>query len=77
MILTLESPSSLDNLLEPFLTEEERAVLKRGRNAKSNTRAKNASAADYRRATGVEALYGYLFLKGDMERIFELFGMLK
>ena len=63
--------------IEPFLTEEELALLKRGRNAKSNTRAKSASVVDYRRATGVEALYGYLFLKGDMERILELFGMLE
>jgi ribonuclease-3 family protein len=60
-------------ILEPLLSEEERAVLKRGRNAKSATRAKNAGVLEYRRATGVEALFGYLALKGSTERILELF----
>ena len=62
--------------LEPLLTDEERAVLKRGRNAKSTTRAKSASVVDYRRATGVEALFGYLYLRGDSARILELFAAL-
>ena len=56
----------------PHLTEEEEAVYKRGRNAKSHTTAKNASIADYRRATGFEALIGYLYLKDEMDRIIEL-----
>lgn len=56
-----------------FLTEEEMSVIKRGRNAKSFTKAKNASVSDYRHATGVEALFGFLFLKGETERITELF----
>ena len=46
------------------LTEEERAVYKRGRNAKPHTVAKNASVNDYRKATGLEALFGYLYLSG-------------
>ena len=46
--------------IEPFLTEEEMAVYKRGRNSKSGSVAKNASMMDYRKATGVEALVGYL-----------------
>ena len=54
------------------LTEEELAVFKRGRNAKAVTRAKNATMSEYRRATGFEALMGYLYLKGDMERMIEL-----
>ena len=45
------------------LTEEELAVYKRGRNAKSYTMAKNATMKDYRKATGFEALMGYLYLK--------------
>ena len=59
--------------LEDKLTEEELAVMKRGRNAKSYTTAKNQSVTDYRHATGLEALFGYLYLKGDNERIRELF----
>ena len=55
-----------------ILTEEELAVYKRGRNAKSPTSAKNAPVGDYRKATGVEALIGYLYLKGDMDRVMEL-----
>lgn len=58
--------------LEPLLTDDERSILKRGRNAKSHARAKSASVADYRRATGVEALFGYLYIKGDAERIANL-----
>ena len=50
------------------LTEEEAAVYHRGRNAKSHTTAKNASVGDYRKATGFEALLGYLYLKGELER---------
>lgn len=55
--------------VEPMLSEEEEAVYKRGRNAKSATIPKNADVADYRRATGFEALVGYLYLKGDQERM--------
>lgn len=58
--------------LLPELSEEELAVYKRGRNAKSYTSAKNASIADYRKATGLEALFGYLYLQGRMQRIMEL-----
>ncbi|WP_242830109.1 Mini-ribonuclease 3 [Butyrivibrio sp. XPD2002] len=58
--------------LEPRLTEEESEVYKRGRNAKSYTSAKNQSVTDYRKATGLEALCGYLYLKGDMARLLEL-----
>ena len=58
----------IDELLE-LLTEEEKAVFKRGRNAKSATMAKNATMADYRKATGFEALMGYLYLSNQMERM--------
>lgn len=58
--------------LLPLLTEEETAVMKRGRNAKSGSTAKNASIIDYRHATAFEALIGYLYLKGDDERIAEI-----
>lgn len=55
--------------LQDVLTEDELAVFKRGRNAKSNTSAKNASITDYRKATGFEALIGFLYLMDDMERV--------
>ena len=53
---------------EGVLTEKEADIYRRGRNAKSHTTAKNASVADYRRATGFEALIGYLYLTGQPER---------
>ena len=56
-------------LMKGFLTEEELAIYKRGRNAKSYTSAKNASILDYRKATGLEALIGYLYLSGREERV--------
>ena len=55
--------------IEDLLTEEEISVYKRGRNAKSFTTAKNASVSDYRTATGLEALMGYLYLKKETDRI--------
>ena len=58
--------------LQGELSEEEEAVFKRGRNAKSYTVAKNASMTDYRNATGFEALVGYLYLTGQNARILEL-----
>ncbi len=58
--------------LLPVLTEEEEAVYRRGRNAKSYTMAKNATMSDYRKATGFEALMGYLYLKEDLGRMIEL-----
>ncbi len=58
--------------LEEELTEEEASVCRRGRNAKSYTAAKNASIIEYRKATGLEALCGYLYLQGQQERMLEL-----
>lgn len=63
--------ASLERIKEE-LTEEEMQVFKRGRNANSATMAKHASMSDYRRATGFEALMGYLYLTGRTERILEL-----
>jgi ribonuclease-3 family protein len=54
------------------LTEEELAVFKRGRNAKSFTSAKNAGIVEYRTATGLEALVGYLYLTNQTKRMLEL-----
>ena len=64
----------IEALLEKvgFLTDEEVDIYKRGRNAKSYTSAKNASIHDYRKATGFEALVGYLYLSGRQERLIEI-----
>lgn len=63
--------ASMEKIL-PELNEEELAVYKRGRNAKSYTKAKNASVGDYRIATGFEALMGFLYLTGQNERLLTL-----
>ena len=67
-----ETQAAMIEALLPELTEEEVSVYKRGRNAKSYTSAKNASIGDYRKATGLEALMGYLYLQDRTERILEL-----
>lgn len=71
-IVKAETQALLIETIKDDLTEEELAVYKRGRNAKAVTRAKNATMSEYRRATGFEALMGYLYLKGDMERMIKL-----
>ena len=57
------------------LTEEEESIFKRGRNAHSGHVPKNQSDADYRYATGLETLYGYLYLIGDFKRILYIFNI--
>ena len=64
--------AKLYEVLPPRLTEKEMDIMRRGRNAKSATMAKNATAGEYRKATGVEALAGYLYLTGEMQRLYEL-----
>ena len=67
-----EAQSKMIQELLPELTEDEEAVCKRGRNAKSYTTAKNASMSDYRKATGFEALMGFLYLTNQMDRMLYL-----
>lgn len=64
-------------VVEAVLTEEELAALKRGRNISSIKPPKNGTMQDYRRATGLECLFGYLYLKGEIQRINELFLMIE
>lgn len=71
-IVKAQSQSEMIGIIEPLLSQAEEAVYKRGRNAKSYTSAKNASISDYRRATGFEALMGYLYLEGEYERMIQL-----
>lgn len=68
-----ESQAKISYMLEPKLTEEEKTILKRGRNAKSGTVPKNAKLQDYKYATGFESLIGYLYLLKREDRIMEFF----
>ncbi|MBE5906480.1 MAG: ribonuclease III [Lachnospiraceae bacterium] len=71
-VVKAASQSAMMEKLKPHLTEEEEAVYRRGRNAKSPTMAKNATMSDYRRATGFEALMGFLYLTDQVPRLIEL-----
>lgn len=71
-LVQASSQSKMMRILQPLLTEEEHAVYKRGRNTKSVSPAKNQSLTDYRRATGFEALIGYLYLEHRYDRMAEL-----
>lgn len=62
--------------ISEMLTDEEFAVFKRGRNAKVGHSPKSATEGEYHCATGVEALFGYLYLTGQTERIKELFSVI-
>ena len=71
-IVCAETQAKLIEAVYDTLSEEEKNIYRRGRNTKTNSTAKNASLSDYRKATGFEALCGYLFLKNDMERVIEI-----
>ncbi len=62
---------------DDILTEEEEKMFKRGRNAKSQSMAKNADVMTYRLATGFEALWGYLYLNEEHERLDYLWSLFK
>ena len=67
---------AVESILD-LLTEDELSVFKRGRNAKTAHIAKNASTADYHKATGLEAVFGYLYLSGETDRIKELYNIIR
>ncbi|MEI3219712.1 MAG: ribonuclease III domain-containing protein [Lachnoclostridium sp.] len=71
-IVQASSQSRMMREIQEHLTEEEHLVYKRGRNSKTVSPAKNQSLTDYRRATGFEALIGYLYLKKQWKRMLEL-----
>lgn len=71
-LVQASAQSKMMRTLQELLTEEEHVIYKRGRNAKSVSPAKNQTLTDYRRATGFEALMGYLYLKKDMKRLINL-----
>ena len=68
-----EGQAKAFDLVEEHLTEEELGIFKRGRNAKTERKARNASLATYKKATGFESLIGYLYLERNFDRITELF----
>lgn len=68
-----ESQSKIVKNLEEVLSEKEKSIVKKGRNAKSNSPAKNADLIDYKYSTGFEALIGYLYINRQEERLEEIF----
>ena len=75
-LVCAEFQSSVYENVAEILTEKEISVLKRGRNSTGNTVPKHADAVDYRRATAIECLFGYLFLTGQEERISQIFNVI-
>lgn len=71
-LVQASTQSRMMRTMQEYLTEEEHTIYKRGRNAKSVSPAKNQSITDYRRATGFEALLGYLYLKKEWKRMLDL-----
>lgn len=71
-IVKAGSQARMAELLLEFLTPKELEIYRRGKNAKPANTAKNATLTDYHKATGLEALCGYLFMNGEMERLIEL-----
>jgi ribonuclease-3 family protein len=71
-LVQASAQARLYHMIEDKLTDEEKAVYKRGRNAKSFSASKHTDLVEYRTATGLEALFGYLYLTGRTDRILEL-----
>ncbi|MBR5438525.1 MAG: ribonuclease III [Clostridia bacterium] len=75
-IVKASSQAKAVERIKDRLTEQEQGIIRRGRNAHTNHKAKNMSEADYHLATGLEALFGYLYLKGETDRLEEIFEMI-
>ncbi|MBE6572522.1 MAG: ribonuclease III [Ruminococcaceae bacterium] len=73
--VTCEAQSDAVERILPYLSEKEEAVYKRGRNAKTHFSPSHGELIQYRRATGLEALFGYLYLSGQNDRADELFSL--
>ena len=74
MVKATSQAKFVDKML-PLLTEEEMAYYRRGKNSHVHAVPKSATPAEYAKATGLEALFGYLFLSGQKERANELFNL--
>lgn len=70
-----KSQSDIIHRIKDFLSQEEQDIVRRGRNAKSGTIPKNADVTEYKYATGFESLLGYLYLKGNHERLMQILKM--
>lgn len=68
--------AALSEKILPLLTEEEQAVFRRGRNANVHTIPQHASRAEYQQATALEALFGWLYLRGERDRLNDLFAVM-
>lgn len=75
-LVNCKSQADAVKVIIDSLSEDELDVYKRGRNVKVNTASKHSSLADYHAATGLEALFGYLYLSGNTNRIKELFTLI-
>lgn len=71
-IVCAQTQAKMIEMVYESLNEEEQDIYRRGKNAKTNSSAKNASLSDYHKATGFEALCGYLFLKNDETRLVQI-----
>ena len=76
MYVSASAQSKAFGIIEPVLSEEELGIFKRGRNFHTNHTPKNSSSGDYHTATGLETLFGYLYLNGKNERLAELFDII-
>lgn len=75
-MVNCKSQAEYVRLLVDELTDEEADIYKRGRNTKVNSASKHSTLSDYHAATGLETLFGWLYLKGRTERINELFSLI-
>ncbi|MBQ6153703.1 MAG: ribonuclease III [Ruminococcus sp.] len=75
-LVNCKSQAQFIRQLQYTLTEEELSVYKRGRNTQTGSVSKHSTIADYHAATGLETLFGWLYLKGEKDRINELFGQI-
>ncbi len=71
-LVKAQAQAAMAEALQEMLTEDEKEIYRRGRNAKTSSSAKNADMSDYHKATGFEALLGYLYLQGKEERLMEV-----
>lgn len=68
MVCATAQANALNNIYD-ILTEEEQSIFKRARNSKKNSRAKNSTLGDYVKSTGFEAVIGYLYITGQLDRL--------
>lgn len=75
-LVNCKSQAKFAKLIMPNLTDKELSIYKRGRNAAPKCTPKNSSVADYHSATGLEALFGYLYLNNEKQRVYDIFTMI-